>query len=337
MVDFEAIKQWERWDRACTIRGYLSWDETVDTAKLFTLPDRWSNAIRDIMQLPVAQYSAPRAVSGEIDTDCHVKSRTRKVMNTMSLENFFDGPPDDFDPNASNNPKPDKGKQLCILSKFYEKDTESKGRILAADLIIAQPAPGSQYQPGDRVTQAWFLSEPDKVKRRYQDARCRDFILALLGLPMGSPYGQHAKSLKAPHQPGTGILISITGEVQKDPRYLNYKMDHVPGQTAESIAANRNAVGAIEAQKQAQSTAIPMPANMQQAPHPSQMAQQYPAQMQYPVPQSPTHVQYTPSVPVNQMPMPIGPQAGYQQPQVPVQQPATAPVVGIPGFKFPGQ
>lgn len=218
----------------------------------------------------------------------------------MSLDSFFDGPSDDFDASASNNPKPHEGLQICILKSYGPKKTTKKGVILCADLIVVQPAPGSTYAPGALIKLAWFLSETDETKLRYEVARARDFVLELLGLPKGTAYGPHSKQLSGEKQPGTGIALKIYGE--KNGEYLNYRYEHLAGQTGESITQNRAAIGQLAAQQNPQGLpAVP--------PH---VAAQVPLAAPPPQYAAPT----APLLP---------------QPIIPV---APAPVIGIPGFKF---
>ncbi len=243
------------------------------------------------------------------------------------MDDFFNAPLDDFDPNAGNNPKPHEGKQICMVKLYGPKDTQKKGTIMRVDLMVVQPAPGSTYVQGSHCGIAWYVNESDTTKRRYERARAGEFVLALLGLAPKTVYGPHSQRLSQTDQPGQGIMIAIYGE--RNGQYLNYRYEHIP-QTGEQIAANRAVVDRVKASEAAnglpggqQPQPQTQPQHMQQAPHPSQMQQQYPAQTGYPQ-------QPQPQQPMQ--PYPVAPQQQY--PQAPVQPQPQGLVSGIPGLKF---
>lgn len=194
------------------------------------------------------------------------------------LDDMFGGFNDEFDPNAGSNTRPDLGRGLYVLSKYYAKSTQKKGNILVAELLVVTPPPGGQKKPGEMVSVAWFVSESDAVKRRYERARAASFTRALLGLPEKYPAGtKHpvtgedlsnkpfdagpsSKKLIAETQPGTGILLTINTEANGE--YRNYRYENVPNQTPEGIKSNRDKVVSAMAFNPGQST--------QQAAQPAQ-------------------------------------------------------------------
>lgn len=235
-------------------------------------------------------------------------------MSNM-MDDFFNAPPDDFDPNAGNNPKPHEGKQICMVTLFGPKDTQKKGTILRVDLMIVQPAPGSAYKQGDRCGVAWFVNESDSTKRRYERARADDFVNGLLGLPARTRSGQQSNRLSQADQPGKGMLIVIYGE--RNGQWLNFRFEHIP-QTNEQIVSNRSVVDrAVAAQESA--SGLPGGHPVVQAPHPAATFSS-PQATALVMPQT----QYAPPTT----------QQYYQapQPSVPVQPQVGIP--GLPGIKF---
>jgi hypothetical protein len=171
---------------------------------------------------------------------------------TTPLDDMFGGFNDDMDPNAGVNNRPDLGRGLYVLSKYYPKSTTKKGNILVAELLVVTPPPGGEKKPGEMVSVAWFVSDSDMVKRRYEKARAAGFVRALLGLPDKDPNtkqafdtGPYAAKLCAQHQPGTGRLLTINTE--PNGQYRNYRYEHVPNQTPESVKAMRARVAATRA------------------------------------------------------------------------------------------
>lgn len=235
---------------------------------------------------------------------------------------FFDAPPDDFDPNAGHNPKPPLGRGTYVIKQYYEKDTKKKGKILAVDLLIlSHPS----AQPGMQVGLAWFVNESDAVKQRYERARARDFVLALLGLPAGSAYGPQAARLAQRDNPGAGLVIDI--EAVQNGQWQNYTYHHNPDQSRRAQLRER----IMAAAAQAQQTGLPPQAN--QPPPPVQFAQAPAQGQQFAPPQG-----YTPTSYQGFAPPPAGP-----PPQAPAwpgtsHNPAAPPQAGqwaqapFPGF-----
>lgn len=281
------------------------------TDQAFTVPHSWRMAIIDIMALPVSDWNDPGTVSGEINTE----KRTKTMSNPM--DDFFNAPFDDFDHTAGNNPKPHEGKQIAMLKAYGPKQTQKKGNIMTADLIIVQPAPGSTYAQGSLIKLAWFVNESDTTKRRYERKRSDEFISGLLGLPAKTQCGPHAARLSQPDQVGRGILVAVYGE--RNGQWLNFRYEHIK-QSGEQIAGNKAVLDRMDAS----SNGLPaQPQHMQQAPHPAQMTQQYPAQNI-----TPSAQQHAPqSLPYNA----FGGMATAQPANAPA--PVTGPT-GIPGFKW---
>ncbi len=155
---------------------------------------------------------------------------------SSELDGLFDGFNTDLDPNAKNHSRPDLGRGAYMLSRYYLKPTFKQGNILVADFVVVQPATGSTRQVGDHVSLAWYIAKPG-LPGQYEKARAAEMVTALLGLPPKSDAGGAAKRLRADDQPGTGIMVWIIGEMNG--KYLNHKFEHIPGQTGETIAANR--------------------------------------------------------------------------------------------------
>jgi hypothetical protein len=190
---------------------------------------------------------------------------------TTPLDDMFGGFNDDMDPNAGVNNRPDLGRGLYVLSKYYPKSTTKKGNILVAELLVVTPPPGGEKKPGEMVSVAWFVSDSDMVKRRYEKARAAGFVRALLGLPDKDPNtkqafdtGPYAAKLCAQHQPGTGRLLTINTE--PNGQYRNYRYEHVPNQTPESVKAMRDRVVSAMSFTPGQSTQAAAPANPAPAP-----------------------------------------------------------------------
>jgi hypothetical protein len=181
---------------------------------------------------------------------------------TTALDDMFGGFDDDLDPNAGNNTRPDLGRGLYVLSRYFPKKTTKQGNIMVAEFIVIKPPPDGVKKPGDMVSVAWFVSKVG-LPGRYEKARASGFVRALLAMPEKSDAGPNAKKLCADTQPGTGLLIVINGE--QNGEYRNYKYENVPNQTPEQIKAMRDRV--ISAANYAPPTA-PAPA-AQPAPAPT--------------------------------------------------------------------
>lgn len=163
---------------------------------------------------------------------------------STELDGLFDGFNTELDPNAKHHNRPDLGRGVYMLARYYVKPTFKQGNILIAELIVAQPAPGTTRAPGDKVSLAWYPAKTG-LAGQYEKARAALFVTGLLGLPPKSDAGAAAKRLRADDQPGTGIALVITGEPNGE--YRNYTFDHIPGQTGEVITANRAKVLAMMA------------------------------------------------------------------------------------------
>jgi hypothetical protein len=183
------------------------------------------------------------------------------------LDDMFGGFDDELDPNAGSNNRPDLGRGLYALARYFPKDTTKQGRILVAELITVQPPPGGEKKPGEMVSLAWFISKTDQIARRYERARAAGFVRALLGIPDKDPQtgkatdaGPHSLKLCASQQPGTGILIMINTE--PNGQYRNYRFENVPGQTGEKIKAMRDRITSLNynPNAQTQQAAAPPPA-----------------------------------------------------------------------------
>lgn len=163
---------------------------------------------------------------------------------STELDGLFDGFNTELDPNAKHHNRPDLGRGVYMLARYYVKPTFKQGNILIAELVVAQPAPGTTRAVGDKVSLAWYPAKTG-LAGQYEKARAALFVSGLLGLPPKSDAGAAAKRLRADDQPGTGIALVITGEPNGE--YRNYTFDHIPGQTGEVIAANRTKVLAVMA------------------------------------------------------------------------------------------
>lgn len=164
---------------------------------------------------------------------------------TTALDDMFGGFDDDLDPNAGLNTRPDLGRGLYVLSRFYPKKTTKQGNIVVAECLVVTPPAGGSKKPGEMVSIAWMVSKVG-IAGRYEKARAAGFVRALLGIPEkgadGKPTNVGPQSMKLCHetQPGTGILIVINGEANGE--YRNFRYENVPGQTADKIKAMRDKV-----------------------------------------------------------------------------------------------
>lgn len=158
-------------------------------------------------------------------------------MSTNPMDDLFNFNTN-VDPNAKNHARPDSGKQICLLKKYWTKNSFKKGTILIADLVIAQPAPGGKHVVGDVVSVAWMISYkgPSGLADTYAKARASEFVRALLGMPENAEAGGQSRRLTEGDQPGTGIAVVV--DCDASTQYPSFKFDHIP-QTPEQIAAQR--------------------------------------------------------------------------------------------------
>lgn len=164
---------------------------------------------------------------------------------TTALDDMFGGFDDDLDPNAGLNNRPDLGRGLYVLSRYFPKKTTKQGNIIVAELLVVTPPQGGEKKPGEMVSIAWFVSKVG-IAGRYEKARASGFVRSLLGMPekdgSGKPTNAGPASQKLIHetQPGTGLMIVINGE--PNGQYRNYRFEHVPGQTPDKIKMMRDRV-----------------------------------------------------------------------------------------------
>lgn len=149
--------------------------------------------------------------------------------------------------------RPCVGKGIYLLSNYGPKSTQD-GTIIQAELMVAQPAPGSTRAPGDIVELAWFVYKGKKEGGDNEKARGREFVNALMGYPRGYHSGADALKLSQPTQPGMGTAILIEAE---DVEYVkkgtdvkrkarNYTFGNIP-QTLEQVAAQRAKMSSMTA------------------------------------------------------------------------------------------
>jgi hypothetical protein len=176
----------------------------------------------------------------------------------------------------------------------------------------------NSHPVGSIVTKLWFLTKPSKFPNQPTDAdRFADFAMKLKGIDPkknpGYPIGNDIRTLlkeRTEQQPARGTVIEALGiekSKKADKSFIEVSWTHIP-QAPEQVVAQRGqldanplyAVRGHQAPQQQQGYGQQMP--YQGAPHPSQMANQYPAQQA----QSP----YPSAMPPQGYQMPTGPQPG---------------------------
>lgn len=223
--------------------------------------------------------------------------------------------------------------KLCLvtLEKFQHSSDGPSARG------IFEVLESNAHQPGSFVVKIWKLVKKPKYDSQASDAELlAQMCMALKGAPRGYPIGNDIRVLleeRPAEQLARGTVIECTGVPNKKNNWTNLYWNTVD-QTQEQIVQNR-----MRLEQKGIPTSSPQQqqgGQFQGAPHPQQMAQQYPAQTQGYQMQS---TQYTmppgAPAPAQYAPQQQAPQGGFlaqlpptQQAPQPMQQ--QAPMQGPP-------
>ena len=235
------------------------------------------------------------------------------------------------------------GTHRLALMELFEYNGGEKGPIVKGRFLVLQSA---VHPVGSVVCKLWFLTKPAKFQNGTTDAdRFADFALKLKGVDPqknpGYPIGNDIRTLlkvRAAEQPARGTVIDCKGVKNKKGTWIEIYWNHVE-QSPEQVVQMRQQIDSNPlhqlseqfkrslqgGQPQQQYGQQQMP--YQGAPHPSQMAGQYPAQTALQgYGQPPMQQQYAPQgyaqqpaqMPPQQQQYAPGPQPGYGQMQSPV-------------------
>jgi len=157
------------------------------------------------------------------------------------------------------------GKHKLALDKYYLKNTQSNGTIIAADLVVVD---STIHAVGTEVSVAWFLnSGKHQWMRDKEAAKAQQFVKAIAeSLNPGVEVTPEiikavGRSLLGEGQVGRGIVLSCkSGEPYKeDSDHCDLNWSAIP-QTAAEIKAVRSSMESTTA------AAAPAPAASQDAP-----------------------------------------------------------------------
>jgi hypothetical protein len=170
--------------------------------------------------------------------------------------------------------------KLCLVT--LEKFQHSSDGPCARGIF--EVLESNAHQPGSFVVKIWKLVKKPKYDSQASDAELlAQMCIALKGAPRGYPIGNDIRTLleeRSQEQLARGTMIDCTGVPNKKGNWVNLYWTTV-AQTPEQIVQNRQRLEAkgipASSPQQAQGGA-----QFQGAPHPQQMAQQYPAQQMAP-------------------------------------------------------
>lgn len=323
MVDFYRIQHVKH----VIETDYDTW-QGRETASTTVLPASWNAVMQSILQLPIAEYVEPRPVSGEIDERRPAKKGTAMWNQNNGngqgngygqpqgqqgyypaggygqAQDVYDGMNNARDVGQARFPFINGGQHKLALATLEEFMHRTDGVCARALLKVLESKGPTPHQPGSFVVKIWKLQKPSKFPGQATDSdQFADFCRKLKGAPVGHPIGNDIRVLmkeRPQDQLARGTIIDCNGVLNQKGNFVNIYWTGVP-QDAASIAQMR----ARLEQEGVPSTAPQGGGQFQNAPHPAQMANQYPAQQG--------------------MPQQPGPQQGfvnqYQQQPMPAQQP----------------
>lgn len=143
----------------------------------------------------------------------------------------------------------------------------------------------NKHNVGSYVVKIWKLVKPAKFPNQATDAdKFADFCRKLKNAPSGYPIGNDIRVLmrdRAREQLARGMVIECTGVPNKKGNWVETYWNAVQ-QTPQDIAAMRQRIEqqGVPSTSDAAPQQMPVQNQYAGAPHPSQMPQQYPAQMQ---------------------------------------------------------
>lgn len=210
------------------------------------------------------------------------------------------------------------GQHKLVLATLEEFQHRTDGKCARALLKVLESRGPNPHQVGSFVVKIWKLNKPAKYDSQPSDSDLfADFCRKLKGAPVGHPIGNDIRILmreRPQDQLARGTIIDCTGVMNRKGNYVNIFWTSVP-QDAASIAQMRARLEQEGVPSTSSGPSQPAQNQYAGAPHPAQMANQYPAQQgmpQQPGPQQGFQNQY------QGQPMPVqqAPQQGYgQQPQ----------------------
>jgi hypothetical protein len=134
------------------------------------------------------------------------------------------------------------GEHVLELKNFEFKKTRGGKKMFAVEFVVVS---SSVHKAGELVGGTWKMSHHKEEWQAEQDkGRVNAFVLALLGpaflgeKPGKAEISEAIKMLIAPTQKGRGIRVKATGHKQGE-TFVDVAYENIPGQTKESITANR--------------------------------------------------------------------------------------------------
>lgn len=134
------------------------------------------------------------------------------------------------------------GDHVLELKSFEFKKGKGGKKVFAASYVVVA---SSVHTVGEIVNQTWKMSHHEHDWQAEQDkGRVNAFVVALLGpaflgeKPGKTEISEAIKMLIATTQKGRGIRVRATGHKAGE-TFVDVSYENIPGQTKESITANR--------------------------------------------------------------------------------------------------